>query len=41
MSGSELMQRLRAVLGVRLGEPVVARDPVNLPMIRHWCDARR
>jgi uncharacterized OB-fold protein/acyl dehydratase len=33
------MQRLRAVLGVRLGEPVVARDPVNLPMIRHWCDA--
>ena len=39
MSGEELMQRLRAVLGVRLGGPVVARDPVNLPMIRHWCDA--
>jgi acyl dehydratase len=39
VSDSELLQRLRAVLGVRLGEPVVARDPVNLPMIRHWCDA--
>ena len=39
MSGSELMQRLRAVVGVKLGEPVLARDPVNLPMIRHWCDA--
>ena len=39
MSADELLQRLRAVLGVRLGDPVVARDPVNLPMIRHWCDA--
>jgi uncharacterized OB-fold protein/acyl dehydratase len=39
MSGDELMQRLRAVLGVKLGEPALARDPVNLPMIRHWCDA--
>ncbi len=39
MSDAELMRRLRAVLGARLGEPVIARDPVNLPMIRHWCDA--
>jgi len=39
VSTDELMERLRAVLGVRLGDPVVARDPVNLPMIRHWCDA--
>src|SRR5262245_16647094 len=33
------MERLRPVLGVRLGEPMRARDPVNQPMIRHWCDA--
>jgi uncharacterized OB-fold protein/acyl dehydratase len=39
VSGEELLERLRAILGVRLGDPVVARDPVNLPMIRHWCDA--
>ena len=39
MSGEELLSRLRAMLGVRLGEPVQARDPVNQPMIRHWCDA--
>ena len=34
-----LLQRLRSRLGVPLGQPVVARDPVNQPMIRHWCDA--
>jgi len=39
MSGEELLSRLRAIQGVRLGDPIVARDPVNLPMIRHWCDA--
>ena len=39
MSGEELLSRLRGILGVRLGDPIVARDPVNLPMIRHWCDA--
>jgi len=39
MSGGDLMERLRAVVGVKLGEPVPARDPVNQPMIRHWCDA--
>ncbi len=39
MSGEELRQRLRALEGVRVGPPLVARDPVNAPMIRHWCDA--
>jgi len=39
VSPQQLMERLRPLLGVRLGEPVVARDPVNLPMIHHWCDA--
>ncbi|MEN8158976.1 MAG: MaoC family dehydratase N-terminal domain-containing protein [Myxococcota bacterium] len=40
MSDSEapLIERLRALVGVA-GSPDVARDPVNLPMIRHWCDA--
>ena len=33
-----LVERLRALVGVA-GAPDVARDPVNLPMIRHWCDA--
>jgi acyl dehydratase len=33
-----LIERLRALVGVD-GSPDVARDPVNLPMIRHWCDA--
>ncbi len=34
-----LMKRLRAFEGARLGAPQTARDPVNQPMIRHWCDA--
>lgn len=32
-------QELRAYVGKQIGPPVVARDPVNLPMIRQWCDA--
>jgi hypothetical protein len=39
MSEAELLEKLRAVVGVRLGEPFVARDAVNEAMIRHWCDA--
>jgi len=39
VSGDDLMRRLQAVIGKPLGGPSVARDPVNLPMIRHWCDA--
>ncbi len=35
---SSLIERLRALVGAA-GAPDVARDPVNLPMIRHWCDA--
>jgi hypothetical protein len=38
MTPEELRARLDAVCGVE-GEPDVARDPVNAPMIRHWCDA--
>jgi uncharacterized OB-fold protein/acyl dehydratase len=34
----ELRSRLEAWIG-REGEPLRARDPVNQPMIRHWCDA--
>jgi acyl dehydratase len=33
-----LIERLRALVGPA-GIPDVARDPVNLSMIRHWCDA--
>ena len=38
MSPEELRQRLDPLCGVE-GEPSVAPDPVNQPMIRHWCDA--
>jgi hypothetical protein len=30
---------MRALIGTPLGEPSVAPDPVNLPMIRHWAAA--
>ena len=30
---------MRAYVGKPIGPPTVARDPVNLPMIRQWCDA--
>lgn len=31
--------RLKEFEGRRVGDPFVARDPVNTPMVRHWCDA--
>lgn len=34
-----LMDRLRALTGPSGAPPGEARDPVNPPMIRHWCDA--
>jgi uncharacterized OB-fold protein/acyl dehydratase len=34
-----LIERLRALCGGDAGKPRRARDPVNQPMIRHWCDA--
>lgn len=37
-ANGSLIERLRAMLGSR-SEPLRARDPVNQPMIRHWCDA--
>jgi uncharacterized OB-fold protein/acyl dehydratase len=39
VTAEELRRRLRELEGKPLGEPWVARDPVNEPMIRHWCDA--
>jgi len=38
MSPEALQTQLDALLGVE-GPAEVARDPVNVPMIRHWCDA--
>ncbi len=35
----ELMERLQKLVGVKGASPIVARDAVNQPMIRHWCDA--
>jgi uncharacterized OB-fold protein/acyl dehydratase len=38
MTDAELRRRLDAVVGLK-DKPSVGRDPVNEPMIRHWCDA--
>ncbi len=38
MDSEALVRSLRAFIG-RRGEPEIARDAVNQPMIRHWCDA--
>ena len=36
---TSLAERLQAFVGRPTGPAYRARDPVNLPMIRHWCDA--
>ncbi len=38
MDSEAFLRALRAFIG-KPGAPEVARDPVNQPMIRHWCDA--
>ncbi|UCE85159.1 MAG: bifunctional MaoC family dehydratase/OB-fold nucleic acid binding domain-containing protein [Deltaproteobacteria bacterium] len=35
----ELESKLQAYVGKPIGPPQVGRDPVNVPMIRQWCDA--
>lgn len=35
----EYYARLKTFEGRTVGEPTAARDPVNTPMVRHWCDA--
>src|SRR5215472_6180346 len=37
--GTSLAERLQGFVGRPIGPPNRARDPVNQPMIRHWCDA--
>lgn len=34
----EFVERVQSLIG-RSGAPVTAPDPVNQPMIRHWCEA--
>jgi uncharacterized OB-fold protein/acyl dehydratase len=34
-----LYERLKAFEGRTVGRPAAAPDPVNQPMIRHWCEA--
>ncbi len=38
-SKAELEKKLKKFVGVELGEPERALDPVNEVMIRHWCEA--
>jgi acyl dehydratase len=35
----EVRERLEQYVGKPMGPPLVAPDPVNVPMIRHWVDA--
>jgi uncharacterized OB-fold protein/acyl dehydratase len=35
----ELQKKLETFAGQQVGQPTKARDAVNQPMIRHWCDA--
>lgn len=35
--GDPLHQRLQRFVGMTSGAPRLAPDPVNVPMIRHWC----
>ena len=39
MSPEDLYENLKALEGQDVGPPAPARDAVNQPMIRHWCDA--
>ena len=39
MADDAFYAKLQAFEGRTAPEPEVARDPVNQPMIRHWCDA--
>jgi uncharacterized OB-fold protein/acyl dehydratase len=39
VSPEELYENLKTLEGQDIGPPAPARDPVNQPMIRHWCDA--
>ena len=39
LSKEELEAKLQEYVGIDIGEPDVAYDPVNEAMIRHWCDA--
>ena len=35
----ELERQLKAFVGLQIGPPKVAPEPINEPMIRHWCEA--
>jgi uncharacterized OB-fold protein len=37
--GAEFLSRLRSFEGRQVGPPEPGPDPVNRPMIRHWCEA--
>jgi uncharacterized OB-fold protein len=39
MTPDAFYEKLKTFEGQQVGEAAVARDPVNQPMIRHWCDA--
>jgi uncharacterized protein len=36
---TDFLSQLKAFEGLEMGAPFVGPDPVNEPMIRHWCEA--
>lgn len=39
LTDEEYEARLQSFVGVQTGPPVPAPDEVNVPMVRHWCEA--
>ena len=39
MDTGEILRQARTYVGSHATRPATARDPVNLPMIRRWCEA--
>ena len=39
LTDQEFLDALQAFVGLEIGPPVPAPDEVNVPMVRHWCEA--
>lgn len=39
LSDDEFDARLQTFVGIEIGDPMPAPDEVNVPMVRHWCEA--
>jgi uncharacterized protein len=39
LTDDEFLEHLQAFVGMEIGPPAAAPDEVNVPMVRHWCEA--